>query len=43
MVTLQHHRLAARRLLPYQNLWYIRGLLNALEDETAEELELKGR
>ncbi|HAD86588.1 MAG TPA: hypothetical protein DCG48_04430 [Rhodospirillaceae bacterium] len=34
---------AARRLLPYQNLWYIRGLLNALEDETAEELELKGR
>jgi len=34
---------AARRLLPYQNLWYIRGLLNALEDETAEELEVKGR
>lgn len=29
---------AARRLLPYQNLWYLRGILNAIEEETAEEI-----
>jgi hypothetical protein len=29
---------AARRLLPYQNLWYLRGVLNTLEEETVEEV-----
>ncbi len=27
---------AARRLLPYQNLFYMRTLLNAAQDEAAE-------
>lgn len=31
-----------RRLLPYQNLWYIRRAINALEGEAAELLDLKG-
>lgn len=31
-----------RRLLPYNNLWYMRRAINALEGETAEALNLKG-
>jgi len=33
---------AVRRLLPLQNLWWLRRGINALEGETAEALELKG-
>jgi hypothetical protein len=31
-----------RRLLPYQNVWWLRRAINALEGETAEALDLKG-
>jgi hypothetical protein len=31
-----------RRMLPYQNLWWLRRAINALEGETAEQLDLKG-
>ncbi len=34
---------ATRRLLPYQNLFYVRALLTAAQDETAEQLDLEGR
>lgn len=33
---------AIRRLLPFQNLWWARRAINALEGETAEALELPG-
>jgi len=33
---------ALRRLLPLQNLWYLRRAINALEGETAEALGLEG-
>jgi hypothetical protein len=33
---------AIRRLLPFQNLWYLRRAINALEGETAEALNLPG-
>ncbi len=31
-----------RRLLPYQNLWYLRRAINALEGEAAEAMDLQG-
>lgn len=31
-----------RRLLPYQNVWWMRRAINALEGETAEALDLQG-
>lgn len=31
-----------RRLLPYQNLFYARRLINALQGEAAEAMDLKG-
>jgi hypothetical protein len=31
-----------RRLLPFQNVWWLRRAVNALEGETAEALDLKG-
>lgn len=31
-----------RRLLPYQNLWWLRRAINAVQGEIAEALELKG-
>jgi len=34
---------AARRLMPFQNLFYIRWLLTHLQDEAADQLEAKGR
>ncbi len=33
---------AIRRLLPYQNVWYLRRAINALEGEASEALELEG-
>lgn len=33
---------ALRRILPYQNVWWLRREINALEGELAEGLELKG-
>lgn len=33
---------ALRRLLPYQNVWWLRREINALEGELAEGLDLKG-
>ena len=33
---------ALRRLLPYQNLWYLRRAINGLEGVTADEFDLKG-
>ena len=32
-----------RRLLPYQNLFYLRWLLTQVQDATAEQLDLPGR
>lgn len=31
-----------RRVLPYQNLWYLRRAINALEGEAAEAMDLQG-
>jgi hypothetical protein len=33
---------AMRRLLPFQNLWWLRRAINAIEGETAEALHLAG-
>lgn len=33
---------AIRRLLPFQNVWYLRRMINALEGETADAFELEG-
>ena len=34
---------AVRRLLPYQNLFYLRSLLTAAEEKTADKLDAEGR
>ena len=34
---------AIRRILPYQKLFYLRGLLTALEEKTADEMGAEGR
>jgi hypothetical protein len=34
---------AARRLIPFQNLFYLRWMLTQMQDEVADELEAKGR
>lgn len=33
---------AIRRLLPFQNVWFLRRMINALEGETADALNLEG-
>jgi hypothetical protein len=35
--------MAARRLLPFQNLFYLRWLMTTMQDEVADEMEAKGR
>jgi hypothetical protein len=34
---------AARRLIQFQNLFYLRWMLTQMQDEVADELEAKGR
>ena len=37
-----HHR-QLRRLMPYQNLFYLRWLLTQVQDKAADELDLPGK